>query len=234
MHDSELQREKDEVTRLKEKVEGLKRQHKVDLVKVKEDYESKKTQAVNETTKSFETEIQRQKELAGIERRLNELQKQQVEALKAKMNGWRDVAERLKHEMEGAILEPYWSHMEDHMVAMSARVSHMKETLDFDALETLRSGSTTLLDEALIKKRKARAYEIAQTTIGEQVLPDKGESGRADRTWRTGQMEPRAALGLLPGAFPGERLRAQKRSLRAKAWLGRPREGLGNQASLAI
>jgi hypothetical protein len=118
--------------------------------------------------------------LTGIERRLNELQKQQVEDLKAKMNDWRDVVDRLNREMEGesksfahillSLLtlnfvpglslirfscfavseafpesqdlvinavnearkdltgpqEPYWSIVEDHMVAMSARVSHMK------------------------------------------------------------------------------------------------------------
>jgi hypothetical protein len=35
---------RDEVTRLKEEVAGLKRQHKVELAKVKEDYESQTTQ----------------------------------------------------------------------------------------------------------------------------------------------------------------------------------------------
>ena len=114
VHTSELQQEKDEVTRLKEEIEGLKRRHEIEifgvtesfkdeLAKAKKDNEGQKTQAVNETIKSFETKIQRLNELTSTERRLNELQKQQVEALKAKMNDWRDVADRLNHEMEGEL-----------------------------------------------------------------------------------------------------------------------------------
>ena len=102
------------MTRLKEEIEGLKRRHEIEisgvtesfkdeLAKAKKDYEGQKTQAVNETIKSFETEIQRLNELTRTERRLNELQKQQVEALKAKMNDWRDVADRLNREMEGEL-----------------------------------------------------------------------------------------------------------------------------------
>jgi hypothetical protein len=44
-------------------------------------------------------------------------------------------------------------------------------TLDLAALETLRSGSAVLSDEPLIKKRKARAYEIAQYAPFHEFIP---------------------------------------------------------------
>jgi flagellar motility protein MotE (MotC chaperone) len=69
------------VTWLKEEMAKLKCRHETELGKAKEDYESQKIQAVNETIKNFETKIQRLKDLSDIERKLNDLQKQQVEAL---------------------------------------------------------------------------------------------------------------------------------------------------------
>ena len=49
------------------------------------------------------------------------------------------------------------------------------EDLDLDALETLRIGSAILSDEEKIKKRQARAYDIAQYAAVHRFIPDPAD-----------------------------------------------------------
>jgi hypothetical protein len=55
------------------------------------------------------------------------------------------------------------------------------EGLDLDALETLRCGLAVLSDETLIKKGKARDYEIAQYAPVHEFIPDPNDPIRRKR-----------------------------------------------------
>ncbi|KAK1697750.1 hypothetical protein QYE76_014447 [Lolium multiflorum] len=114
-----------------------------------------KTNAVNETISKFEKEVSRLNVINGTERWLNELQKEQVDLLNDKIKHWATYAGKLNEDMADAFresekraikaikeaqkgltepLEPIMTTMEDYIVAMDARVSHMK-VLGVDVLQ---------------------------------------------------------------------------------------------------
>ncbi|KAM0885834.1 hypothetical protein ACQ4PT_030087 [Festuca glaucescens] len=165
---AELVERLNSLQRDKEKIEAqmsqLKEQHDVDfkrekdedeIAKAKEDMEREKKDAVNEITSKFEKEVARPKEITDTERKLNELQKEQVALLNSKMKHWttytgklnEDMAETFPESERHAVkavqearkgltepLEPFMTTMEDHIIAMAARVSHMK-VLGVDLLD---------------------------------------------------------------------------------------------------
>lgn len=114
LHGTELKTEKDEVTRLKAEVEHLKKQHEIEikgmttsftdeLAKAKEEMERQKIDAVNETTAKFEKEVARLNKVNETERRLNQLQKEQVDLLNSKMAHWTTYTGKLNEDMAGLL-----------------------------------------------------------------------------------------------------------------------------------
>ncbi|KAK1612253.1 hypothetical protein QYE76_035926 [Lolium multiflorum] len=128
-------------------ISGMTNSFKEELSKVKEEMEIEKASAVKATTAKLEKEITRLTTIDTSQCRINELQKEQIDLLNGKMKDWATLAGTLNEEMEAAFphskkgvikavkesrknifvpLGPVMSNMEDYIVAMASRVSHMK------------------------------------------------------------------------------------------------------------
>ncbi|KAM0906964.1 hypothetical protein ACQ4PT_016440 [Festuca glaucescens] len=182
---AELQHGRDEVARLKKKIEGLKSQHKAEIMQVtestqaeiskaKKELEDQRARAVAEVEKQLNAEINRHVQMLETTDRINKLQKEQADITIEKMEGWKKMAEMLNRDMETAFPESrdlavnaavearkdkmgpheeYWT-LEDHMIAMAARVDHMK-VLGIDLpLTAIKVFRTLWPDKTQLKKMK--------------------------------------------------------------------------------
>ena len=115
LHSTELKTEKDEVARLKAEIEQLREQHEIEITgmsksfkdeiaKAKSDMEREKEDAVNETAVKFEEEVARLNKVNETERRLNKIQKEQVDLLNSKMAHWTTYTGKLNEDMAGSPL----------------------------------------------------------------------------------------------------------------------------------
>ena len=111
-HDVELQKEKDEVARLKKEIEDLKKEHEsaiqeltagsvAEIENEKKEHERQRAQAVAEVEERLNAELGRQKAMFDSIEKTNQLLKEQNELMEAKMVGWRKIADALDRDMEG-------------------------------------------------------------------------------------------------------------------------------------
>lgn len=107
---TELQKERDELARLKE-IEGLKNQHRTEntqvteasqaeIVNAKRDFEGKCTQEITEVEHRLNAEIDRQNKMLETTDRINKIMEEQAELTAGQMSAWNEIVDMLNHDME--------------------------------------------------------------------------------------------------------------------------------------
>ena len=111
-HTAELQKEKDEVTRLKTEIEKLKKEHSDEIAEIttscsteiedaKKAFDDIRIEGIAEVTQCPNAEFAKEKKAFAVIEPLGKLLKEQNDLLNDKLSAWKDMAERLNHDMEG-------------------------------------------------------------------------------------------------------------------------------------